>query len=87
VRRAACYAGLFPVDVGVTSLAEVIDVIRDERGSLDGVDIAVRPAGPDEYHACAELGATWTLAAPRHGDTDVMAIASGSPTDVFPDDG
>jgi alkanesulfonate monooxygenase SsuD/methylene tetrahydromethanopterin reductase-like flavin-dependent oxidoreductase (luciferase family) len=87
VRRAARYDGLFPVDVDATSLAEMIDVVRDERGSLDGFDIAVRPSGPDEYHAFAELGATWTLAAPRPGDTDVMAIASGSPTDVFPDDG
>jgi len=83
VRRAAQYDGLVPIEVDERGLAEMLDVVREQRGSLDGFDVAVRPHDRREYEAFAELGATWVNVEPRPGDPDTAAIAASAPTDVF----
>jgi alkanesulfonate monooxygenase SsuD/methylene tetrahydromethanopterin reductase-like flavin-dependent oxidoreductase (luciferase family) len=82
-RRAARFDGLLPIEVDERDLSEMLAVVVDERGTLDGFDIAVRPDGRTQYEAFAELGATWALAEPQVGDPDVLGIAAAHPADVF----
>lgn len=83
VRRAARYDGLVPIEVDERGLAEMLEVVREGRGSLDGFDVATRPTGRAQYDAFEELGATWVMSETEPGDEDVLAVASSSPTDVF----
>ncbi len=85
VRRAARYDGLFPVDVTADQLATMVDLVRAERGTLDGFDVAARPDGADQYEAFAEVGATWSLTGHLPGVTmaDALATAAGSPAEYF----
>jgi alkanesulfonate monooxygenase SsuD/methylene tetrahydromethanopterin reductase-like flavin-dependent oxidoreductase (luciferase family) len=83
VRRAARFDGLVPIEVDARQLAEMLDVVRGQRGSLDGFDVAVRPDGRSQYEAFVELGATWVTTETRPGDPDVVAIASTDPRDLF----
>jgi hypothetical protein len=83
VRRAARFDGLVPIEVDAEGLAEMLAVVVEERGSLDGFDIAVRPHGRQEYEAFAELGATWSFTETEPGDPNVIQIASANPIDVF----
>jgi len=83
VRRAARFDGLVPIEVDERGLTEMLAVLVEERGTLDGFDIAVRPDGRREYEAFRELGATWAFRETSVGDPDVMEIAAASPADVF----
>jgi alkanesulfonate monooxygenase SsuD/methylene tetrahydromethanopterin reductase-like flavin-dependent oxidoreductase (luciferase family) len=85
VRRAARFDGLVPIEVDARSLSEMLAVVVEERGTLVGFDIAVRPHGRDEYEAFRELGATWAFTETDVRDPDVMQIASAAPADVFAD--
>ncbi len=83
VRRAARYDGLFPIDVGADQYARMIDVVRAERGTLDGFDVAVRVEPGDPTPGWALETATWTL----HGfgpvepaDRVLAVITAGPPT-------
>ncbi|MGO9198829.1 MAG: LLM class flavin-dependent oxidoreductase [Acidimicrobiales bacterium] len=58
VRRAARYDGLFLIDLQLDHLKRAIDVIRAERGTLDGFDIAVLDENPAEV---AEPAVTWSM--------------------------
>ncbi|WP_241004276.1 LLM class flavin-dependent oxidoreductase [Conexibacter sp. SYSU D00693] len=62
VRRAARFDGLFPIDLpGPEGLEELLDVVREERGSLDGFDVvAEREPGADP-EPWVQAGATWVL--------------------------
>ena len=62
VRRAARYDGLVPIEVDEQGLRSMLDVVREERGSLDGFDVAVTRPGldPDQLE---DLGVTWSLRA------------------------
>lgn len=83
VRRAARYDGLYPIEVDDASLATMLDVVREERGSLDGFDVIVRPAGAAQYRRFEQAGVTWAITGPAPGDSGVLDLASTSPTDVF----
>ena len=83
VRRAARYDGIVPIEVDESGLAEMLDVVRDHRGSLDGFDIAVRPSGRTQYESFGELGATWAFVETGAGDLDVLAVASSPPATLF----
>lgn len=83
VRRAARYDGLFPIEVDAAGLDDMLAVVRHERGSLDGFDVAMHPASRAEYETLAEHGMTWALAAPRPGATGVVDIARTPPADYF----
>ena len=69
VRRAARYDGLVPVDVDIAQLATMIDVVRAERGNLDGFDIARMYTDDDDLARAAQLGVTWALHARQPGVT------------------
>lgn len=59
LRRAATADGLFPIEMGPSDVAALLEVIAAERGSLDGFDVvALASSGgtPDEW---AAAGATW----------------------------
>lgn len=83
VRRAARFDGLVPIEVDERNLSEMLAVLVEERGSLDGFDIAVCPHGRNEYEAFRELGATWAFTEISPGDSNVMQIAAADPDDVF----
>jgi alkanesulfonate monooxygenase SsuD/methylene tetrahydromethanopterin reductase-like flavin-dependent oxidoreductase (luciferase family) len=83
VRRAARYDGLYPVDVDESDLRRMTDVVRAERGDLDGFDIVSRPSGAEEYRVFEQIGATWAITGPAPGDPDVLDLASSDPRDVF----
>jgi len=83
VRRAARYDGLYPIEFDERGLAQMLDVVRKERGSLDGFDVIARPSTPGEYGRFGELGVTWAITGPSPGEPDVLELASTSPLDVF----
>lgn len=82
VRRAARYDGLYPIEVDEQGLRAMIDLVRDERGDLDGFDVIARPADPATYGRFEEIGATWAITGPLPGEP-VVELASSSPVDVF----
>jgi alkanesulfonate monooxygenase SsuD/methylene tetrahydromethanopterin reductase-like flavin-dependent oxidoreductase (luciferase family) len=80
VRRAARYEGLCPTVITPGRLAELVEVVREQRGSLDGFDIAVMTT-PD--HAVAEYeqhGATWAVheMQPHHTVDEIMRTVEGT---------
>lgn len=82
VRRAARYDGLFPIEVDADRFAGMLDVVRAERGDLDGFDIAVRvePGSAPPRWAGA---ATWVMHGFAPGaDPDAVlgVITAGPPT-------
>jgi len=81
VRRAARYEGLFPIEVDEAGLADMLDVVRSERGSLDGFDVALHPADSAQYEAFAEIGMTWALKAPQPQRVagEFLELASAGP--------
>lgn len=83
VRRAARYDGLVPIEVDAAGLSDMIELVRAERGSLDGFDVAAKPRAHGEYQAFLEAGATWAVLEPDAGDPDTFAIASTPPIEVF----
>lgn len=83
VRRAARFDGLVPIDVDEAGLQEMLHIVCEQRGSLDGFDVVVRPNGPAQYDAFAQLGATWATYEPRPGDHEVVTAAANPPGDVF----
>ncbi len=82
VRRAARYDGLFPIEVDEEGLRSMLDVVREERGSLDGFDVAVVQPGLDPG-LLDDLGVTWALRAfesgVSHAEVDEVTRA-GPPT-------
>jgi alkanesulfonate monooxygenase SsuD/methylene tetrahydromethanopterin reductase-like flavin-dependent oxidoreductase (luciferase family) len=60
VRRAARLDGLFPVGTDLDQLAVMLDVVRAERGDLDGYDVVMETDKPD-LDSYAEAGTTWLL--------------------------
>jgi len=83
VRRAARYDGVVPIEVDARGLDEMLRVVGEERGSLDGFDVAVRPTGRAQYEAFRDLGATWTFVETRVDDPDVVEVASSDPAALF----
>lgn len=83
VRRAARFDGLFPIEVDENALSEMLRIVREERGSLDGFDVIVRPVDATQYGRFADLGVTWAITGPAPGDPGVLELASTDPTVVF----
>ncbi len=83
VRRAARYDGLYPIEVDDDELVAMLDVVRDERGSLDGFDVIARPTDDLPYERLVELGVTWAITGPLPGEPGVLELASTPPSDVF----
>jgi len=83
VRRAASYDGLYPIEFDERGLLDMLDIVREERGSLDGFDVIARPSTPSEYERFGEIGVTWAITGPLPGETGVLELASTAPLDVF----
>ncbi|MFT7476657.1 MAG: alkanesulfonate monooxygenase SsuD [Verrucomicrobiales bacterium] len=83
VRRAARFEGLFPIEVDESELVAMLDVVRAERGDLDGFDVMVAPHEGLRYDNLAEHGVTWAVAGPAPGTTDIFSVASISPARFF----
>ena len=88
LRRAARYEGVFDVAAGhrgPAAVAEVVAVIREARGHLDGFDIVAEAASPGPYEpgAFEAVGATWWLEhiSWKRGPLDAMwaRIKAGPP--------
>jgi alkanesulfonate monooxygenase SsuD/methylene tetrahydromethanopterin reductase-like flavin-dependent oxidoreductase (luciferase family) len=62
VRRAARLQGLFPIDLEhPDQLAEMLDLVKAERGSLDGYDVICQGWDGDDPAPWIAAGATWWL--------------------------
>jgi alkanesulfonate monooxygenase SsuD/methylene tetrahydromethanopterin reductase-like flavin-dependent oxidoreductase (luciferase family) len=67
VRRAARYDGLFAIEVDADGLGAMARVVENERGSLNGFDIAVRVEDQPDLAAAGRAGATWAMWSPEPG--------------------
>lgn len=83
VRRAARYEGLFPIEVDEQGLVSMLNVVRAERGDLDGFDVMVAPSSKVRYDTFAEHSVTWAVASPPPGAPDTLTIASTPPAKYF----
>lgn len=83
VRRAARYDGMYPIEVDDAALADMLAIVRKERGTLDGFDVIARPDSAGQYRRFEELGVTWAITGPAPGDPGVLELAATEPTDVF----
>jgi alkanesulfonate monooxygenase SsuD/methylene tetrahydromethanopterin reductase-like flavin-dependent oxidoreductase (luciferase family) len=83
VRRAARYDGLYPIEVTEANLQAALDLVVEERGSLDGFDVIVRPNEELPYRWLEEIGVTWAITGPAPGDPEVFELARTPPTEVF----
>lgn len=81
LRRAARYDGLFLIDAGPRELELAIGVIRAERGSLDGFDIAVEAHPGMPLDVAESLGATWSMLPirPETAAAEVEALVEAGP--------
>ena len=81
--RAARYDGLYPIEVNEADLRAMLDLVVDERGSLDGFDVVVRPTDELPYRLLEELGVTWAIMGTAPGDPAAFELAGTPPADVF----
>jgi alkanesulfonate monooxygenase SsuD/methylene tetrahydromethanopterin reductase-like flavin-dependent oxidoreductase (luciferase family) len=85
VRRAARLDGLFPVHATLEQLAPMLDVVRAERGDLDGYDVAMEATAAADMEAYAEAGVTGVLRGvddTRPAATVVAAVGLGPGGDI-----
>ena len=78
IERAAAYDGIYPIEVDMAQVAEIVDRIRQLRGSLEGFDVALA-AHPGVSLTDLELaGGTWAMHAfwPGHRPDQVMRFIS-----------
>jgi len=87
VLRAARYDGLFPIEVTETDLRAMLDLVVQERGSLDGFDVIARPTEELSYRLLENLGVTWAIMGPAPGDPAAFELAGTAPANVFGIDG
>ncbi len=83
VRRAARYDGLYPIEVTEAELRAMLGLVVEERGSLDGFDVMVRPTDDLPYPLLEDLGATWAITGPAPGDPEAFELARTAPAQVF----
>jgi alkanesulfonate monooxygenase SsuD/methylene tetrahydromethanopterin reductase-like flavin-dependent oxidoreductase (luciferase family) len=81
LRRAAGLDGVFPVATSLDQLAAMLDVIVDERGSLEGFDVAMLATPDTDLTSLERAGVTWAMWPPRDGEpaSEVLAFARSGP--------
>lgn len=87
VRRAARFDGLYPIEVDEAALVTMLDIVRAERGNLDGFDVMVSPSPDLPYDTLAGHGVTWVVAGPKPGDPESFTMASTPPAELFAERG
>ena len=83
VRRAARYDGLYPIEVDRDRLRSMLDVVIEERGSLEGFDTIVRPTDDMPYEWLAEQGVTWAITGLAPGEAGTLELASTPPSQIW----
>jgi alkanesulfonate monooxygenase SsuD/methylene tetrahydromethanopterin reductase-like flavin-dependent oxidoreductase (luciferase family) len=79
-RRAARYDGLVPIEMDLDAIRSLLDIVTEQRGSLDGFDVVVsdtKGIGPDATEdQMLAAGATWITRRVPVGATaqDVRAL-------------
>ncbi len=81
LRRAARLDGLFPVNTTVDQLAEMLDFVAHEQGSLSDFDVAMLAVPDTDLQALATAGVTWAMWPPYEGETaaNVLGFAEAGP--------
>jgi len=82
LRRAAKFDGLVPIECDGDRLSEMLDVIVEHRGSLDGFDTMVKNTVPvDEAE---RRGATWSYRSLSTHSTpdDLFALIAADPAEI-----
>jgi alkanesulfonate monooxygenase SsuD/methylene tetrahydromethanopterin reductase-like flavin-dependent oxidoreductase (luciferase family) len=69
IRRASRFDGLFPVGASAEQLEAMLRSIKEERGSLDGFDVAMIEEPESDVEVLANLGVTWLLRSIGEGKT------------------
>lgn len=88
LRRAATLDGVFPVLATSEQIRWVLEVIRNERGSLEGFDVALElspSAPPASLEGLLELGANWAMVGLPEGTplSEANALARSEPARRF----
>ena len=68
-RRAAHYDGIYPIDTDVEGFKRIVEVVFQQRGSLEGFDLACSAHPSIDTAPFIEAGATWLLHAFWPGNT------------------
>jgi alkanesulfonate monooxygenase SsuD/methylene tetrahydromethanopterin reductase-like flavin-dependent oxidoreductase (luciferase family) len=81
LRRAARFDGVFPIEPSPEELDEMLEVVAQERGDLEGFDVAVLNRPGVNLDALEKRGATWAMRDVRPGATvaGVAALAAAGP--------
>jgi hypothetical protein len=81
VRRAAAYEGLFLIDAGRAELERAVEMIAQDRGSIDGFDIAVLATDELPPAEAASFGATWAMLSirPEMSFDQVQSLVAAGP--------
>jgi alkanesulfonate monooxygenase SsuD/methylene tetrahydromethanopterin reductase-like flavin-dependent oxidoreductase (luciferase family) len=81
VRRAARYDGLFAIEMDPAGLADALAMVADERGSLDGFDVAVRSSPIEDPELLEVPGVTWAMHSfpPDVPAAEALAVAEAGP--------
>ncbi|MDA8297703.1 MAG: LLM class flavin-dependent oxidoreductase [Actinomycetota bacterium] len=88
LRRAAALDGIFPVLATPDQIRWILDVIRNERGSLEGFDVALElpPDAPAaRLDGLIELGANWAMVGLTETTSlsEAIALARSDPARRF----
>ena len=73
-RRAAHYDGIYPIDTDVEGFKRIVDVVFEQRGSLEGFDFACSAHPSIDTAPFADAGATWLLHAFWPGNTPAQVL-------------
>ncbi len=78
VDRAAAYDGIYPIEVDLAQVGQIVERIGQRRGSLDGFDIALTALPGVSSSDLRKAGATWAMHAfwPGHRPDQVMRFIS-----------
>ena len=78
IERAAAYDGIYPIEVDMAQVGQIIERIRQQRGSLDGFDIALAAHPGVSLSDLRQAGATWVMHAfwPGHRPDQVLRFIS-----------
>lgn len=83
VDRAAAYDGIYPIEVNAAQVDQIMERVREVRGSLEGFDVALAAHPGVSLTDLKLMGATWAMHAfwPGHRPDQVMRFVSrGVPT-------
>jgi alkanesulfonate monooxygenase SsuD/methylene tetrahydromethanopterin reductase-like flavin-dependent oxidoreductase (luciferase family) len=86
VRRAARYDGVFAIEIDREGLRRMIRVVAEERGRLDGFEVAVQASPGEDLAAWEADGATWAMWSFPPGETasGVRARIEAGPSTLVP---